>query len=243
MDLLSPLLAYIAGIVTVLNPCVLPILPIILATALQEGRFGPVAFALGLSVTFTVVFVLVSLFGGILNLDETSFVGVGGLLLYALGVVLVVPGGQALINGATGWLQVGANRLLDRLNLGGLGGQFVVGAILGIAWSPCIGPTLGAASSLSLSATNVGVVLIIALMFSTGVSTVVLALSYGSRQLISARRQALLASSVWIKPVTGVVLITVGMLLLTGAFKNIEIWILTNAPDWLQAIISVSYAA
>ena len=72
-------------------------------------------------------------------------------------------------------LQVGANRLLDRLNLGGLGGQFVVGAILGIAWSPCIGPTLGAASSLSLSATNVGVVLIIALMFSTGVSTVVLA--------------------------------------------------------------------
>ena len=234
MDLLSPLLAYIAGIVTVLNPCVLPILPIILATALQ-GRFGPVAFALGLSVTFSVVFVLVSLFGGILSLDETSFVGVGGFLLYALGVVLVVPGGQALINGATGWLQVG-NRLLDGLNLGGLGGQFVVGAILGIAWSPCIGPTLGAASSLSLSATNVGVVLIIALMFSAGVSTVVLALGYGSRQLISARRQALLASSQrdqashWRGPHHRWHVAAHRCLQ-----RHLRFGILANAPDWLPS--------
>ena len=52
----------------------------------------------------------------------------------------------------------------------------------------------------------------------------------------------LLAGSAWIKPVTGIILITVGMLLLTGAFKQIEIWILSNAPGWLQALIGVSYS-
>ena len=180
---LAPLLAYIAGIVTVLKP----LCPAYLAHHLGNRaarRSASHFLALGLSVTFSVVFVLVSLFGGILEFGRNFVRRRRRLTIVCAWGCLGCP------------QRASADQWRHRMVAGrrqpsfgqvkfGISGQFVVGAIC-IACPLYLSNT--GAASLSLSATNVGVVLIIALMFSTGVSTVVLALSYGSRQLISARR-------------------------------------------------------
>lgn len=232
MELITLPLAYIAGIVTILNPCVLPILPIVLTSALQAGRFGAVALTLGLSTTFTLAFALISLFGNSLGLYDDSFVPVGGALLIIFGLAILIPGGQALIDKVFRPLSDAANNLLAKVNLGGYAGQFTIGAILGLAWSPCIGPTLGFASGLTATASGAAQVLIIALIFSAGVSTVLLLLSYGTQKAIGNRRQALMSTGSWLKPLTGVLMIAVGLFLMTGIYKQALFAVEQLLPGW-----------
>ena len=233
MELIPPLAAFIAGIVTILNPCVLPILPIVLATALREGKWGPIALAAGLGLTFTIIFVVLSQFASFLPVGEGFFVPAGGVMLIVLGLLLLIPGGQKVISMIATPLQSGANSILNRFALPGVSGQFVIGMILGLAWSPCIGPVLGAAANLTLSASNFFFVLLIALCFSLGTGTVLVALSYGSRELIGKRRTSLMSASGWIQPVTGAVMLAVGLIMVTGLYRLIDAWVSQILPPWL----------
>ena len=66
------LFGYLAGLLTLINPCVLPVLPIVLATALQANRFGPVALAAGMSLAFVSLGVIVSAFGAALGIHAET---------------------------------------------------------------------------------------------------------------------------------------------------------------------------
>ena len=75
---LNPLLAYLAGVLTILSPCVLPLVPIVLTGAQSKGRWGPVALGLGLTLSFTAVGLFVALIGFSIGLDGEVFRVVGG---------------------------------------------------------------------------------------------------------------------------------------------------------------------
>ena len=109
-----------------------------------------------------------------------------------------------------------------------------MGVLLGAVWSPCIGPTLGGAIGLAASGEGLGQATVTMLAFGIGVSTVLMALAYGSRQAVSARRETLAAWMPWAKPLMGATLLVVGVAVLFHIDRMIEGWLLDLMPVWLQ---------
>src|SRR5262249_39629492 len=142
-------LSYAAGALSTLSPCVLPLLPILLLGALEQHPWGPVALAAGLSASFAGVGIFLVSLGYSLGVDPTAFrLGVAALILI-IGIVLLIPALQNRFALAAAPVAVGGQALVDRLRPSRIGGQFALGMLLGAIWSPCSGPTLGAAIGLA----------------------------------------------------------------------------------------------
>lgn len=232
-DLGLLLLGYGAGALSTLNPCVLPLLPIILFTVLQQNVWGPVALAAGLAVSFAAFGIFIALIGFGIGIDQAALRTGAAVLMAAFGLVLLVPAFQAKLAFAGAPLATGAQTLIDRLQPAGLGGQFALGALLGAVWSPCSGPTLGAAVGLAAQSSTALQSAAVMTVFGLGAATPILALAYGSRQTVFARRDRLIRLSQIAKPVIGLTLLSVGLLVLTGLDKRIETALVNAAPDWL----------
>ncbi len=219
---------------TLINPCVLPLLPVVIAAAFQNSRLGPLALAAGLTVSFAVLGTSVTAFGHLLNVDADSVNRAAAVAMMAFGVVLLVPRAQIVLATLAAPLASRANAQLDARERAGIAGQFGVGVLLGAVWSPCVGPTLGGAIGLAASGEHLGQAAVTMLAFGVGVSTVLVALAYGSRQAVSARRERLAAWMPWAKPLMGAVLLVVGVAILFHIDRMIEGWLLDRMPVWLQ---------
>jgi len=226
--------AWLAGALTLINPCVLPLLPVIIAGALQQNRYGPVYMALGLTISFTVVGVLVTAFGHLIGLSEEMINRIAAIIMIAFGIVLLVPKAQEFLATATAPLASGANNRMYAVEGQSGFGQLYIGMLLGAVWSPCVGPTLGGA--IGLAATGEGLIQATFTMiaFGVGVSTVLLLLSYGSRELLAGRKERLMRWMPWAKPIMGAALLLVGCAILFHWNKAIDVWLLDVMPVWLQ---------
>ena len=225
--------AYVAGTLTLINPCVLPLLPIIIAAAFQGSRLGPLMLALGLTLSFAVIGVGVTAFGHLAGIDEMSVNRAAAVAMVLFGVVLLVPRAQDLLARVASPVASRANIGVDRVQGAGAAGQLAVGVLLGAVWSPCIGPTLGGAIGLAASGENLGQAGITMLAFGVGVSTVLMALAYGSREVLAARRERLMAWMPCAKPVMGATLLVVGVSVFFHLDRMIESRLLDLMPYWL----------
>jgi cytochrome c biogenesis protein CcdA len=229
-------LSYAAGALSTLSPCVLPLLPIILFGALEQHAWGPVALAAGLSASFAGVGIFVALLGFNIGIDPITLrLGVAALTVI-IGVVLLVPALQSRFALVAAPVAMGGQALVDRLRPSGIGGQFALGILLGAIWSPCSGPTLGAAIGLAAQTETAGQAAIVMATFSLGAATPILALAYGSRQAIFARRDFLARASRIAKPLMGAALVGVGAFVLTGLDKVVEASLTRAMPDWLVTV-------
>lgn len=132
-----------------------------------------------------------------------------------------------------------ANRgqdMIERIRHSGVGGQLALGAMLGVVWSPCAGPTLGAAVGLAAQSDTMLKATAVMAIFSLGAVTPILLLAYGSRQAIAARRELLARVSTIGKPITAGALIIVGIFILSGLDKSIEASLTGAMPDWLVRV-------
>ncbi|SLN75903.1 Cytochrome C biogenesis protein transmembrane region [Roseisalinus antarcticus] len=234
------MLGYVAGLLTLINPCVLPVLPIVLASALQVSRWGPVALALGMSVSFVLVGLSVAVFGRALGIDDLMVAKAGGALMVGFGLVLLVPRFAHGFELATAGLSARADQGMDEVDRSGLRGQAVGGAILGAVWVPCVGPTLGGAIAMASAGEDLGWAAAIMVSFAAGISTIILALGYGAQAAIRARRDWLRAVAARARPTMGVIFVAVGAAILFDLQKFAEIWLLDTLPYWLQDL-SVRY--
>ena len=226
-------LSALAGGVTVLNPCVLPLLPIVLATALRDSRYGPMAFTAGLVLTFTIFGVGLTYLGFALRIN-TEFVRVTAAIIMAVaGVVMVSPQAQRVFTRVVTPMTGGAAALSQRMPADGVAGHFLLGGLLGIVWTPCTGPTLGAAVGLAVQAETMVQSASVMLVFGLGVSVPLLALAYGSRTAIGARKDRVGDMAKWAKPVMGVALLWVGVMILTGWDRALEAVLVQSMPEWL----------
>lgn len=229
----SALLAYVAGLVTILNPCVLPILPILVASAVSQSRFGPAALAAGLVFSFSIFGLLIIAFGFSIGLNEQVVRNGAAGLLVAAGLLMLIPRAQTAFATATGPLVAGGNRALNSVSGNGIAGQFGIGALLGLVWAPCVGPTLGVAIAAASRGENLIGAFLIFLVFGAGVATSILAFAYGSRKALSARKQTLQKLAKYAKPMFAGALIAVGVMIFTSIDKMIEARMLDVMPDWL----------
>ncbi|MEL7149371.1 MAG: cytochrome c biogenesis CcdA family protein [Pseudomonadota bacterium] len=230
------LLGYAAGLLTLINPCVLPILPIILATALQAGRLGPLAVAAGLSVSFVTLGLLVSVAGRSLGITEGTLANAGAILMIGFGLVLLVPRFSESFATATAGVSARADAQIDNTDRDGLTGQFVGGILLGAVWSPCIGPTLGGAISLASQGESLLHATAIMVTFALGVSTIVVGLGYGAQSVIRKRQDWMRKLAGSARPIMGVVFVTVGVAILFKVHHMLEFWALEYLPAWFTEL-------
>lgn len=230
---MGPVFGYLAGLLTLINPCVLPVLPIVLASSLQQDRRAPLALAAGMSVTFVVLGLGVAAAGPALGLTEDTVARASALLMVGFGFVLLMPalGGRFAL--ATAGIAARADTRINAVTRAGLPGQVLGGALLGAVWSPCIGPTLGAAISLAAQGEDLARAGGIMAAFAAGVSTLILGIAYGARSAL-ARRQALLRQiAARSKPVMGVAFVLIGTALWFRLNHLVDAWLLDHLPPWL----------
>jgi cytochrome c biogenesis protein CcdA len=132
-------LAFIAGALSILSPCVLPILPIVLGAAASEHRWGPAALAAGMAVSFVLIDLFVATIGYSIGLDADLLRNVAAALMIALGAVLLVPHFQSRLALAEAPLANWSDRHFGGSAKSGLVGQVSMGLLLGAVWRPRAG--------------------------------------------------------------------------------------------------------
>lgn len=226
--------AYLAGLLTLINPCVLPVLPIVLVSALNANRYGPIALAAGMSVSFVTFGVLVTAFGASIGLTQDRLAEIGAAMMVMFGVVLLVPMFSRRFEMVTAGVAGSADSQMNQLDNSGLKGQFTGGLLLGAVWSPCIGPTLGGAIALASQGENLGYVTAIMVFFAMGVSTIIIGLGMGAREAIRTRANVLRSLAERSKPILGTTFVVVGLMLFFKVHHIIDAWALEVMPIWLQ---------
>jgi cytochrome c-type biogenesis protein len=232
-DLAGPGLAFLAGLLSVLSPCVLPLLPIILGAAASEHRLGPAALAGGVALSFVAIGLVVALVGFSVGIDGESFRFAAALLLVLVGIVLAVPALQVRLAAAGGPLSDLVERRFGGFSTKGAQGQFALGLLLGAVWSPCVGPTLGAASVLASQGRDLADVGVTMALFGLGAGLPLIALGALSRRALMGWRERLMAGGKWAKSALGVALAAIGLLITTGLDKPLEAALVAASPDWL----------
>ncbi len=229
-------LAFVAGILSTLSPCVLPLLPIVLGAAASEHRLGPAALAAGLALSFVAIGLFVATIGFSIGLDSDVFRMVAAVLMIAIGFVLMLPALQVRLAALGGPLGDRVEQSFGGFSTGGIRGQFAVGLLLGAVWTPCVGPTLGAASMLASQGENLGAVALTMFAFGIGAALPLLLLGMVTRETMMRWRDRMLGAGAGLKIVLGVLLVIIGLLILTGAEKRIEAWLVAIMPNWLTTL-------
>ncbi|OQW60453.1 MAG: cytochrome C biogenesis protein [Proteobacteria bacterium HN_bin10] len=236
MTALTPALALLAGVLTILSPCVLPLAPILASSATAQHRLGPLALAAGLAISFSLVGLFVATIGFAIGLDNEALRLAGGLVMLAVGAVLVVPRFEVAFAGAAAPLSNWANEKTAAFEGNGLWGQTALGALLGLVWSPCVGPTLGAASALAAQGEDLAAVTFVMAAFGLGAGAALAGVGYGARALIGRHRGALNAIGKVGKRFLGWALILVAGLIVTGFDRMIEAVLVEASPAWLTEL-------
>lgn len=228
--------AFGAGLLTLINPCVLPVLPIVLASALNSSRFGPVALAAGMGVSFVVLGLALASVGQAISIGTgvVEVSQIAAVLMIAFGAVMLIPQLGARFATATAGMSAQADATIGRIEQSGWTGQFLGGLLLGAVWSPCVGPTLGGAISMASTGENLVQAGAIMVAFALGVGAMVVALAYGARNLLTKRRGVMMRIANLAKPILGATFVFVGVAILLRWHHIVEIWFLDHMPIWLQ---------
>jgi cytochrome c biogenesis protein CcdA len=226
-------LAFVAGVLSILSPCVLPIVPIVLGAAASEHRWGPAALAAGLAVSFVIIGLFVATIGYSIGLEgELLRIGAAALMI-AVGVVLLVPRFQAQLALAGAPIANWSDRHFGGSPSSGIAGQLSMGLLLGAVWSPCVGPTLGAASILAAQGRDLAEVGATMLAFGLGAALPLAALGLLSREALLRWRTRLMTGGVHAKAAFAIVLVAIGILVVTGLDKRVETLLVDRSPQWL----------
>jgi cytochrome c-type biogenesis protein len=232
-EVLNPLLAFGAGALTILSPCVLPLVPVVLGSAAQRHRLGALALAGGLIASFTIVGFVLAAFGSRLGIDPDQVRVIGAIILGAAGAFLLLPKLQDRVAYAAAPLMGWAGERQQRLDNGGLWAQAAIGILLGLVWSPCVGPTLGAAIALAAQGRDLSRVALTMAAFATGIAAVLVSIAFIGRTLFASVRNGLASKAKVAKVGLGGILVAVSILVLTGLDRVIEAEFVLGAPDWL----------
>lgn len=224
MTNLSGSLAFLGGIVTVLSPCILPILPIIVGRSLQTHRYGPVVLVSGLIAGFATI-------GSFLGVTSSWFVGLASLLriaaiafLFVAGVSAIFPSFSYLIfkNLRFGsWIKAPDRK--------GLMGEFWLGTQLGLLWTPCAGPVLGSILILAALKHDPATAFVLLVLYGLGAGIPLLAIAYGGRYL-SQKLLRLRPYSVLIQRVGGAIVVASAIAILLGWDVQIQLWLAPFFP-------------
>ncbi|MFC2025051.1 cytochrome c biogenesis CcdA family protein [Chloroflexota bacterium] len=229
MEHIPLFIAFVAGLVSFLSPCVLPLVPVYLAslagpeileTKTKRRRFPiflhSLSFVLGLSIVF-------SLWGAGAGLVGAALVAYSSVIRLVAGSLLIIFGLFMLATLKVPWLNF-ERRL--KPSLGSTTGylrSFLTGTIFCLAWTPCVGPILGGILTIALDSATVGQGAYLLAIYALGLGLPFLAIGVAF-DFITPLLKSINRYSNWVYIFSGVLLIAVGIL------------ILTNKLIWFQAL-------
>jgi cytochrome c-type biogenesis protein len=226
MNEISPLtfgFALGGGLLTILSPCVLPVIPLVLGRSFKSHRLGPVMLVLGLVSGFALI-------GSLLGVASSWFVGFANLLrnvavglLFGLGVLAIFPELSYWMNS---YLQFGKSW---EPKTPSLWSEFWIGTQLGLLWTPCAGPALG--SILVLAAVHHEVLGALALLtvYGLGAGIPLLAIAYSSRHISNSSRRLLPYTGTF-QRVGGILMAGTAIAILLGWDVEIQLWLAPLFP-------------
>jgi cytochrome c biogenesis protein CcdA len=236
MTLGSIAFAFLAGLLSTLSPCVLPLLPAILGTAVSEHRLGPAALAAGLALSFVTIGLFIATIGYGIGLDAGFFRLIAAFLLITIGLILMVPTLQTQFAAVAAPVSAWSENNFGGFATGGLKGQFALGLLLGAVWSPCVGPTLGAASVLAAQGKDLTQVAFVMLVFGLGAALPLLLIGTLSRTAMQRWRSRLMEAGNGGQMLLGGLLVAVGLFIVTGLDKRFETLVVQASPAWLTEL-------
>lgn len=185
----GPLLAVLAGLLTVAAPCVLPMLPVILGASVgQTSRWRPVFIAAGFALAFSCAALLLGSASQLAGLSEDFLRDAGLAMLLVFGVLM-------LWRAPFDWLAVRMNGLVNRAHAvgdragNGHWGGLLLGLTLGVVWTPCAGPVLGSILTLVATSPDTGHAAFLLLCYSLGAALPMLGIAYGGQVAATRVRQ------------------------------------------------------
>lgn len=234
LEVASLPLAFIAGILSILSPCVWPLVPIVMASSASKGRFGPVYLALGLSTAFALAGGLLTFALINMGLSPDAFRWFGAAMLVFIGLILVVPP-------LSEWVNMRLSIITSRLDISDKDsksayGQFGIGMLLGLVWLPCVGPTLGAAIALASLGQDMVLASITMFTFGMGTAGALVATAYLSQKVLDKFRPDVFANVATAKKVLGYLMLALGLMVFTGIDKMLETLAVRYLPDWAFAL-------
>ena len=190
-----------AGLASVLSPCVLPVIPIIMAGAEREDRFRPLIIVAGLAVSFMVMGAISSLFGALL-IGKTRYIEIGG------SAIIVIMGLMVMFDLSIfkRFYQLSNVRVKGEGRIGGL----ILGLSLGLIWVPCVGPFLSSTLTMVATSGQLATGIVLLGFYSLGLAIPMLIIGYSS-QLIQSKIRGLLRHDTVLRYITGGVLVAFGL--------------------------------
>ncbi|GHG60671.1 cytochrome C biogenesis protein CcdA [Alishewanella longhuensis] len=226
-------LALLAGLLSLLSPCVLPMIPAVTASAMRASRTGVWFLAAGLALTFALGGSLLTYLLLSASLGPEIMRTFAAYFMLAMGLVLSVD-----------WLNQQFSMLLSRLtshlpsggqvteNTDHPAFQFVVGGSLGLVWLPCVGPTLGAAIALASTGQSMLMSFSVMLAFGLGTALPLVAVGYAAGVKLSKLR----TSGKFGRKLLGYALLLIALMIFSGFDKVLELWAIEFLPDWVSGI-------
>jgi len=178
--MLNLVLALLAGVVTVVAPCTLPMLPILLGASVgRNGKARPAMIALGFVISFSAAALLLSAAIDLFDLDPNILRTVAAVLLLGFGVLMIWPTPFERLTAGVGGIaySTAGNNPARQGNLGG----FVLGTTLGLVWTPCAGPVLGSLLTIVATSKDTAWASALLVVYAIGAAIPMLAIAYGGQ--------------------------------------------------------------
>jgi cytochrome c-type biogenesis protein len=200
------LLSFLAGIASIISPCVLPLIPVVVGFSLLKRKNTEiVAFGLGFFLLFAIITILTAIFTAAINYYLLYFRIAAALILVIIGVLFIVN--KKLFNIST----LSISNTPDSQK--GIVASFLMGFLTCLAWSPCFGPYVVAVATYSASTGNIGYSIINMAIFAGGFSLTILIIAFLMSKIDF---KAILKYSDWIRVISGVIIAIAGLYMLIG---------------------------
>jgi cytochrome c biogenesis protein CcdA/thiol-disulfide isomerase/thioredoxin len=224
------LFAFLAGIVTILSPCILPILPVILATSVtdENSKKRPYGIVVGFILSFTFFTLFLSSIVKLFGIDAEILRSFSVIVIALFGFSLLIPAFQQLTESLFARL---ANLMPVTANKTGFGGGVVIGLSLGLLWTPCVGPILASVISLAITGTVTGEAFLITLAYSIGTAIPMYLVIVSGRSLFT-KVPWLLSNTGKIQKLFGLLMILVSLAIYQGYDRSFQTYVLTKFPQY-----------
>ncbi|PIR54949.1 hypothetical protein COU74_04395 [Candidatus Peregrinibacteria bacterium CG10_big_fil_rev_8_21_14_0_10_36_19] len=222
--------AFLAGLVTILSPCILPVLPIILSSSATGSKRHPWGVVLGFLLSFTFFTLFLTTIVRLTGISADALRTFSVIVVFGFGLVLLFP--QLLkmfevVASKVANIQIGGGVSEERGFLSGI----VIGVSLGLVWTPCVGPILASVITLALTGSVNGSAVLITFAYAFGTAIPMLAILYGGRGLIQ-KVPSLLNNLSKIQKVFGVLMILTALAINFNYDRKFQTYILEKFPNY-----------
>lgn len=229
--------AFLAGFVTILAPCIWPLLPIILsASATGKGHRRPLGITLGIMLSFTLFTLGISYLVKLFNLDADIIRLFAVIVLIFLGLTLIVPALSQITEALV-------SRLSGRFGRTGMTGSdfgsgLITGLSLGLVWSPCAGPILASIAALAATGKVTTNVILVTLAYVIGIGIPLFLFAYGGQKLV-ANTRFLSKHTARIQQIFGVFMLLTAVAIFTNVDKVIQLKLLDLFPAYTNTLTNL----